>query len=183
MLPRFDEKKSTQIAGMLLKLRNQDGRMSYMKLIKLMYLIDRTALLRWGWSMTGDSYVSMEHGQVLSTTYDLIKHHYLHRPYWRSFISERFGPSEVKLVKEPETGELSRADKELIKEIFGQFGHWDRWKLAAYTHDLPEYQETTSTSIPVGYADVLRAEGISEERIADLLDELSGLAQLERLAS
>jgi uncharacterized phage-associated protein len=182
MTPRFDEKKATQIAGLLLKLRQQGGRMSYMKLIKLMYLIDRAALLRWGWSMTGDNYVSMEHGQVLSETYNLIKHHYLGRPYWRTFISERFGDSEVRLVKESETDELSRADKDLIEEVFREFGRWDRWKLAKYTHDLPEYQETLS-SIPVGYDDVLRVEGVPEERIVDILDELSGLAQLERLAS
>ncbi len=183
MTPRFDEKKATQIAGMLLKLRQQGGRMSYMKLIKLMYLIDRAALLRWGWSMTGDSYVSMENGQVLSTTYDLIKHQYLGRPYWRTFISERFGDSEVKLVKEPEADELSRADRELIEEIFREFGYWDRWALAAYTHDLPEYKDTSGPSIPVGYDEVLRAERVPDERIEDILDGLSGLAQLERLAS
>lgn len=183
MTPNFDEKKATQVAGMLLKLRQQDGRMSYMKLIKLMYLIDREALVRWGWSMIGDSYVSMENGQVLSTTYDLIKHHYLGRPYWRAFISERFGDSEVRLVKEPESDELSRADKALIEEIFKEFGHRDRWALAEYTHKLPEYKQTLGPSIPVEYAEVLRAAGVPQERVEAIVDELSSLAQLQRLAS
>ncbi|MGD0651719.1 MAG: hypothetical protein ABSA97_11370 [Verrucomicrobiia bacterium] len=46
MRSRFDEAKSTQMAGALLQLAGK--RMNYMKLIKLMYIIDREALKRWG---------------------------------------------------------------------------------------------------------------------------------------
>jgi len=46
--------------------------MSYLKLIKLLYIIDREALLRWGRPLTGDRYVSMDHGPVLSQTLNLI---------------------------------------------------------------------------------------------------------------
>ena len=35
-------------------LKSRAGRMSYMKLIKLLYLADREALGRWGRSITGD---------------------------------------------------------------------------------------------------------------------------------
>ena len=60
---RFNEAKATQAAARLL--RNRGGRMSYMKLIKLLYLADREALARWGRPITTDSYVSMKHGPVL----------------------------------------------------------------------------------------------------------------------
>jgi uncharacterized phage-associated protein len=46
--------------------------MSFLKLIKLMYLADRRALLEQGRSITFDRYVSMDHGAVLSQTYNLI---------------------------------------------------------------------------------------------------------------
>ena len=46
--------------------------MSYMKLIKLLYLADREALLRWGRPITFDAYVSMDRGPVLSSVLDLI---------------------------------------------------------------------------------------------------------------
>ncbi|MCX6915882.1 MAG: Panacea domain-containing protein, partial [Verrucomicrobia bacterium] len=42
-----------------------------MKLIKLLYLADRTALLRWGRPITTDTYVSMDRGPVLSRVLDL----------------------------------------------------------------------------------------------------------------
>lgn len=181
MTPKFDEKKTTQLAGLLLKLREQDGRMSYMKLIKLMYLIDREALLRWGWSMTGDTYASMKHGQVLSNTYDLIKEEILGRSYWRTFISAPFGDKEIKLLKEPETDELSKADHKLVAQVYKKFGHWNRWDLADFTHGLPEYRETTG-SLPVGYAEVLKkVKNIPDEKVEAVLNELHSLALLERL--
>ena len=41
---RFNEAKAAQAAARLLKLRG--GRMSFLKLIKLLYIVDREALLR-----------------------------------------------------------------------------------------------------------------------------------------
>ena len=46
MVLRFNERRATEAAARFLKLRG--GRMSYLKLIKLLYLLDREALLRWG---------------------------------------------------------------------------------------------------------------------------------------
>src|SRR2546426_8827697 len=66
---RFNERKATQAAGLLLQLRG--GTMSYMKLIKLLYLADREALLRWGRPISTDRYVSMDRGPVLSRILDL----------------------------------------------------------------------------------------------------------------
>ena len=66
----FNEKKATQAAAYLLRLRG--GRMSYMKLIKLLYLADRISLNRRGRPITTDRYVSMDRGPVLSRTLNLI---------------------------------------------------------------------------------------------------------------
>jgi len=45
----FDETKATQVASRILKMRG--GRMHYLKLIKLLYIIDREALQRWGFQV------------------------------------------------------------------------------------------------------------------------------------
>ncbi len=66
---KFNEKKATQLAVLLLGKRG--GEMDLLDFIKLMYLIDREALFRWGSYITGDRYVSMCKGMVLSETYDL----------------------------------------------------------------------------------------------------------------
>lgn len=47
--------------------------MTRMKLMKLMYIIDRAALLRWGYAITGDEYVAIEHAPVLSQTYNNLR--------------------------------------------------------------------------------------------------------------
>jgi len=66
----FNERKATEAAARLLKLRG--GTMSYMKLIKLLYLADREALLRWGRPISTDRYVSMDRGPVLSHVLNLV---------------------------------------------------------------------------------------------------------------
>lgn len=50
MRPRFNEAKSAQLAAVILQMRG--GTMHYMKLIKLMYLVDREALISWGRPLT-----------------------------------------------------------------------------------------------------------------------------------
>ena len=50
MMLLFNEAKATQAAARLLFLRG--GTMSYVKLIKLLYLADREALIRWGRPVT-----------------------------------------------------------------------------------------------------------------------------------
>jgi uncharacterized phage-associated protein len=64
MKPRFNEQKATQAAARFLKLAN--GKMNYLKLIKLLYLLDRESLNRRGRPVTGDQYYSMKLGPVLS---------------------------------------------------------------------------------------------------------------------
>jgi hypothetical protein len=180
-IPRFNEVKATQLAGKLLQLRGT-RQMHYLKLIKLMYLIDREALVRWGWSMTGDRYVSMEHGQVLSGTYDLIRDEHFGDSYWKRYISPPLGEYEVRLVAEPEASELSEAELTLIEEVYNKFGRLNRWRLRDYTHRLPEYRQTNGPSLDVDYASVLKGAQKSDEEIRDILEDLEEIAALEDLA-
>ncbi len=100
MVPRFNERRATEAAAKFLKLRG--GRMSYLKLIKLLYLLDREALLRWGRPVTTDRYVSMDNGPVVSRIYDLIREEPAPGtdPVWRRFISTP-GNYEVSSAAEP----------------------------------------------------------------------------------
>jgi len=63
--------------------------MSYLKLIKLLYLLDREALLRGGRPVTTDRYVSMANGPVVSRIYELIREEPAPGadPVWRHYIS------------------------------------------------------------------------------------------------
>lgn len=57
---RFNEAKATQAASRLLRLRG--GRMSYLKLIKLLYIVDREAILRWGRPVTTEGTSQCQRG-------------------------------------------------------------------------------------------------------------------------
>ncbi len=156
--------------------------MSYLKLIKLLYLLDREALLRWGRPVTTDRHVSMDNGPVVSRIYDLIREEPAPGtdPIWRHYIS---APQEyeVALIAEPLIDELSTAEEELIQEIFSKYGKMTRWDLVRISHDLPEWQDPHGSAIPIEYRDILRAGKKTESEIAAVEAELESLATTEAL--
>jgi len=184
MKPQYNETKASQVAFLLLKLRG--GTMSYLKLIKLMYLIDRTALIRWGRSVTFDSVVSMDNGLVLGETYNLIRED--KRPdsnsVWRDFISEPINFEVSAKEQETDFDELSDAEENLIIEIFEKFGKMGRWELVDDVHHkLPEWIDPNGSSIPLTYRDILIKSGEkSYADIEEIQQELDGIALLDCLA-
>src|SRR5689334_22188983 len=132
-MPRFDEKKTTQAAARFLDLAG--GRLNYMVLIKLLYMLDRHALLNWGRPVTSDEYFSMKHGPVLSQVHDLITEMTEEPTYWSTYISD---PShyEVSLIKDPGDGELSEVESELIPQVFATFGQFKPFELVHRLHDI-----------------------------------------------
>jgi uncharacterized phage-associated protein len=176
----FNEKKATEAAAYLLKLRG--GTMSYMKLIKLLYLADREALLRWGRPISTDRWVSMDQGPVLSHILSLITDGTDPKSgsLWAENISE---PSryEVHLNRVIEPQELSDAEIALLEEIFGCYGKLNRWELVELTHNLPEWTDPQGSAFPITYRDILRAEGKTESEIAAIEDELAELKAVDFL--
>lgn len=162
---RYREERATQAAARLLRLRG--GTMSYMKLLKLMYLADRKSLLQHGRPITYDRFVSMDQGPVLSQTYNLMvaEESPDRASYWRRYISEP-DHYEVHLVQDAPSGELSKAQEALLEDIFRDFGRMGRWQLVDYCHTLPEWEDPHGSSIPIAVADVLRAGGLDAEDIA-----------------
>lgn len=169
LLLRFQEEKTTQIACFLLKIVG--GKMDLLKLNKLLYLVDRDALRRWGRPLSHDYYVSMPHGPVLSRTYNLMNGE-IPSEYWAKHISKRT-QNEISLVVEnPPEDRLSEADKSLIREIYRQHGNKTGWELREFSHTLPEWQDPAGSSIPIDYCDILRAVGRNEDDIEAIEEEL-----------
>jgi len=177
---RFNERKATQVAAHLLKLRGD--RMSYMKLIKLLYLADRTALLRWGRPISTDTYVSMDRGPVLRRVLDLVTDEDLpgQASVWANHITEPEHYS-VRLRNDPGEDELSTAEVQLLDEVFQLHGTKSRWELVDFTHKLPEWKNPQGSAIPIQYRDILKAGGKTEIEIAAIEDELEGIALMENM--
>jgi uncharacterized phage-associated protein len=156
--------------------------MSYLKLLKLLYLADRKALIEHGRPITFDRYVSMDHGPVLSQTYNLIvgEESPGEHSYWRDFISEpdRY---DVHLVKDAPNGALSAAQERVLDELFAEFGRMSRWDLVHFTHTLPEWVDPHGSSVPIALRDVLRGAGVEDDEADAMAIDLAGEDALERL--
>jgi uncharacterized phage-associated protein len=160
----FDEVKATQTAGSLLRLAG--GRLQYLALIKMLYMLDREALRRWGFPVTTDHYVSMKLGPVTSEIYDLVK--VKGEPAYPSFWSthiRRDGYDAV-LTVDPADSELSPAEDELIVEILQQCAGKDGFELAEQTHkEFPEWNDPGNSSVPIDIADILAVLGKDEAEV------------------
>jgi uncharacterized phage-associated protein len=169
MASPFSERKATEAAAHLLHLRG--GRMHFLKLLKLLYIADREALHRWGIPISHDNYVSMDHGPVLSQTYNLIRDG--GSRFWSEHISAPFDDYEIRLIQDkPEAQKLSPAEERLLDEIYSQYGHANRWDLVEKTHKFPEWQDPHGSSIPISLREILHGLGEPEEEIEAIVAEL-----------
>jgi len=157
----FNEKKATQAAAYFLKLAGSD--MDYLRLMKLMYLMERASLIQRGRPVTYDKYYSLTWGPVLSRVLDLVhRNAYNAIGYWEEHIGNS-GTDHVFLRADPGGDLLSRSELRFIDSVFGSFGEIDGLSLAKLTHNLPEWKDPNGSSIPITIAEILTAGGKSSE--------------------
>ena len=179
MWPQFNEIKTTEAAAFLIE--RHGGKMNYMKLIKLLYLADRNALLTLGRPITFDRYVSMDRGPVLSRTLDLITEG--NPPgavsVWSRHIST---PRDyyVEIKEKIEPWELSEAETDILDDIYKAHGHKSKWDLVMELHAiLPEWKHPNGSSLPIPYDAILRAGGMDDDEIQMIIGEMKIIGALE----
>jgi uncharacterized phage-associated protein len=180
----FSEDRVTQMAAYFLKRRG--GRMAYIKLLKLLYLAERQAMVKWGEPMSGDHFVSMPHGPVLSQTYELIKGHTFNSTpsLWQQMIKDEQN-YEVSLLTDisfDDLDELSPAEIQILDHTFNQYGHMSRFEIVDYTHDhCPEWQDPQGSSYPIKPESIFRAMGMKEGQVQKLVEKFHEQQQLDRV--
>lgn len=175
---RFDAKKAAQAANKILRLSG--GTRNYMEVIKLLCLSDREALLRLECPITGDCIVSMEHGLVLSHVLDLIKWGPCNEEDapWFDLISTS-NDYMIKSEVPCDYDELSGAELRILEEVFAQHGHKDWKALSRLTHQLPEWVDPGTSSIPVSPEQILKLNGKSVAEIQRIRAEAFGYQRLD----
>ena len=176
--PRFQEQKVTEAACYLLRLNG--GRIDPMKLLKLLYLADRKALEDWERPISYDSYVSMNYGPVLSTTYDLIKSAPSQKgDFWHTYIAT-LDKQTIELKGEPpKIKKLSRAEIDVLDDIYKRFGQRSSIALSYICHELQEYKNPHGSSIPISIPEILAAVGYSQPDIERIDYELREEASIQ----
>ena len=177
---RFHPEKAVEAAAALLKLHGKP--MKYLGLLKMLYIADRVALKRMDQPITGDHYVSMDYGPVLSGVYDLIKGKPVDNalPLWSKFISHRH-ETHVSLLDDPGDEDLCEEEEEIIQQVYKAFGHLDPFQVAEWTHDLPEWQDPHGSTIPITVEDILKNVGKSHEEIVEIQKEAIREAYLDKV--
>ena len=158
--------------------------MNIMKLVKLVYLLDRLALERVGVPVAGGMCFSMRNGPVNSALLDLINAGSLwgeKNDDWERYISDRSG-HEVKLRKKPKIQNLSPFEVRLVEEIYKAHGHRDQWSLVkwCYKH-CKEWTPLEEGRVIIPLDDIGEAVGKTAKQRRRLKDRVSADAQLNRL--
>ncbi|MBI2921309.1 MAG: SocA family protein [Planctomycetes bacterium] len=165
----FNEAKAAQAAACLVDLAQ--GNMTRLRVIKLLYLADRTAILQMRWPIAGGTYFSMEHGPVLSEVYDLIRDQRESEGPWQALIQSD-GPRGIRRLGKTDFEDLSESDLSTLRAVhFEQAGKSD-WELRNFTHDLPEYEDPGRSALPIPVRRILLEEGVSIEEIRRLGEEV-----------
>ncbi len=152
---RFDFARSLQASAYLLRLDRK--RMSYLRLLKLLYIAGREWLAKTGESISGDRACAMKNGPVLSTVYDLIKGNGSRAGHWDDFIhTEGYA---LELVKDPGRGELSSGIVEKLAEVSERYRGVDDREPSEQAHQFPEWvAHYRGSASPIPWQDILRAQ-------------------------
>lgn len=180
---KFNERKAVQAAARLIA--QSGGEMNYLALMKLLYLADREALLKFGRTITGDKVTAMPHGPVLSRIYDRVsqKKQHLAKSYWHEFIQR---PAEylytVRFSGVPDVSALSEAEVAILDRVFHRHRGKSEWDLVKLTHDLPEWKDPKGSSKPISFEAILEAGG-KKALIPALAEEAAADAFLDKALS
>ncbi|MBQ2814342.1 MAG: SocA family protein [Akkermansia sp.] len=151
-------------------IRLEGGSINKMKLIKLMYLLDRTAIVEEGYAVIGGKYVSMKLGPVVSPLLND-----LNECNWPGFhLSER--KYDVSIEQADYGSDLiSEWLRELIQRVYSEFGSMNKWELSDYTHaNCPEWMDPGSSSAPI---DIRQIAGELADEVDAFACELTSLSR------
>lgn len=162
-------------------MQREGGTINIMKVVKLVYLLDRLSLERRGIPVVGGTYFSLPNGPITSELLDLINSGSLWGEsdcHWNDFVSDRQN-HEIALNGTAPAEHVSPAEMDLIDEIYQVHGGKDQWQLRDWCHERCEEwtpMEKGRDRIPL--EKLARALGKTEEQVKRLTEEAEELNYL-----
>jgi hypothetical protein len=166
LLLDFNINKAVAAASYLIE--REGGSVSMFVLVKELYYADRTALIKWGNSITGDELASLRKGPIVSGIYNLMKGGGLQENLvkWDDVI-QRSG-NTISLRKEADKSLLSEREIEVLEDsrrtinsISGSIADW------LHEH-CPEWTDPGNSSIPIDPSTILRVASKTEDEIRQI---------------
>lgn len=178
---QFDARKATQVAAAFIV--RDGGELNIMKLVKLIYLLDRLSLIRRGIPVLGGDYFSMKNGPVTGEALDLINGGTLDgfTTDWADFISDRAN-HQVALCADPGADRLSESELAMIAEVYTAHGRKNAFELVEWCHrNCPEWRPVTLGRHEIRVEDILEAGGRSREYIERAVARATEARELDAL--
>lgn len=166
MSSHLNIKKAIQVVSTILHVHG-NKEMSYLRLLKLMYIADRESIGETGQPITGDRVVAMEYGPVLSGVYSLIKKgDTTGWPVWSEYIRTR--GYRIEQIKKIGNEKLSRYEIGKLRELTERYEDKTEWELVKITHEFPEWKQNDpgKSSKPIPLTHILAALGRSADESA-----------------
>lgn len=165
-------KKLIQIVFFILK--QNDLKLNYMKLVKILYLSDREALDTCGESITENNAVSMDQGPVLVELYNYIKNNYSDdsQLLWNRY----FKKEEYNLIcinTDISNDEICDFEKDILTNIEKKYHDVSVWNIVKLVHNpkiCPEWKDPNGSSIPIRKNELLSQLGYTPEEREYLLE-------------
>ena len=177
---RFDPEKTVEATAFLLKLHGRS--MNSLDLLKMLYMADRIALQTMDQPITGDQYISMDCGPVLSTVYNLIQGKPLDGiwPIWGKFVTP-CNNQHVRLVDDPGVENLCDEEEDILKHIYYSFSQLDSTHILDWSRDFPEWQKPHDLSSSLSVEKILEALGKTDHEIHSIRQEALREAYLDEV--
>lgn len=142
----FDYKKTTQVINYFAE--KEGGKIDKLKLIKLVWLVDRYHLRKYGRIITNDTYFAMQFGPVPSAVKDLLSSNNIGEDgkeieYFKKFIkqADTFSKHSIKSREKTDLKMLSKSEIKIIDLIHSVYGKYNNFELAEFSHHFPEWKK------------------------------------------
>lgn len=138
----FDYQKSVQALNYLAQ--KEGGVINKLKVIKLIWLVDRYHLRKYGRPITNDTYYAMNFGPVGSSVKDIAQCSVLsdqEESYTKEFLKCDEAKLFVQSVKNVDSEIFSDSEIEALDAVYSECGQWDQFKLADFSHNFPEWKK------------------------------------------
>lgn len=162
----------------------EGGRMSHLKLMKLLYLVERTHIEKHKQPLLGDDIYSMKNGPILSTTLNFIQGeiHPDDSGDWDKWVSPK-EDYEVSLAREFESEDLdllSRATIRILEGLWKEHCDKDQWEMVRYIHEsCGEWEDPGGSSERISYKKLLsKGFGYDREEASQEADNLEDQKEL-----
>lgn len=123
------------------------GTINRLKAMKMLFLADKTHLNKYGRNISGDAYVAMEMGPVLSNTWNLLrpeKKKALVIKDWYSYLAKYLEFESIVMLRSKQhidDGEFSNSDIICLKATADSFLRIPQNQLIKILHTFPEWEK------------------------------------------